>query len=123
MKLSAVFLSLLVIMTLTASSCYYDVEEELYPAGNCDTMNVSFAADVMPLFNQQCNICHATGVELGNVNLDSYTAVLPYVNNGKLVGSISHKNGFSAMPQGQPKLSSCTIDKITAWIAAGAPNN
>ncbi|MBK7344368.1 MAG: c-type cytochrome [Saprospiraceae bacterium] len=123
MKLNAVCWSLLVMTSLLTSSCYYDVEEELYPSGNCDTENMSFSQHIMPVFTQNCNICHATGVEQGDVILDSYDAVLPYVTNGKLIGSIQHANGFVAMPQGQPQLSACTIDKIAAWIADGALNN
>jgi mono/diheme cytochrome c family protein len=105
------------------SSCYYDVEEELYPAGNCDTANISFSQDVMPVINQNCNICHATGVEQGNVILDNYDAVLPHITNGRLLSSIRHENGVEPMPQGQPQLSACTIDRIAAWIADGALNN
>lgn len=123
MKLIAACWSLLIMTTLIFHACYYDVEEELYPSGNCDTVNVSFSQDVMTVFNQNCNICHAVGVEQGNVILDSYDAVLPYVNNGKLLGSIRHSNGFAAMPQGQPQLGACTIAKIAAWIADGALNN
>ncbi len=108
---------------LMISSCYYDVEEELYPSGNCDTENMSFSQDVMPVFNQNCNICHATGVEQGNIILDTYEDVLPHLTNGALLGSIRHDNGFEPMPQGQPQLSACTIEKIAAWIADGAPNN
>ena len=123
MKLNAILWSLLLMSTVFISSCYYDVEEELYPSGNCDTANMSFAQDVMPVFNQNCNICHSASAAQGNVILDTYDAILPYVNSGKLMGSIRHQNGFSAMPQGQPQLSACTIDRIAAWIADGALNN
>lgn len=123
MKLTAACWGLLVMVTFVFSACYYDVEEELYPSGTCDTVNMSFSQDIMPIFNQNCNICHATGVEQGDVILDSHNAVLPYVTNGKLMGSISHNSGFVAMPQGQPQLSACTIEKIAAWIADGALNN
>ena len=109
--------------SLLISACYYDVEEELYPSGTCDTANMSFSQDVMPIFNQNCNICHSASAAQGNVILDTYDAVLPYVNNGKLLGSIRHQGGFSAMPQRKPQLSTCTIDKIAAWITDGAMNN
>ena len=123
MKLTTILWSLLVMTSLLISACYYDVEEELYPSGTCDTANMSFSQAVMPIFNQNCNICHSASAAQGNVILDTYDAVLPYVNNGKLLGSIRHQGGFSAMPQGQPQLSTCTIDKIAAWITDGAMNN
>ena len=123
MKLTTILWSLLVMTSLLISACYYDVEEELYPSGTCDTANMSFSQDVMPIFNQNCNICHSASAAQGNVILDTYDAVLPYVNNGKLLGSLRHQSGFIAMPQGQPQLSTCTIDKIAAWITDGAMNN
>ena len=123
MKLTAILWSLLFMTTMMISSCYYDVEEELYPAGNCETENTSFSQNVMPILTQNCNICHATGVEQRNVILDSYDAVIMHVSDGTLMGSIRHDNGFAAMPQGQPQLSVCTIEKIAAWIADGALNN
>lgn len=105
------------------SGCYYDNEEELYPFESCETTNMSFTTDILPLFDQNCNVCHASSQALGNVILDSHAEVKKQVDAIRLLGAIRHEVGFSAMPQGQPQLTSCAIDKIASWVAAGAPNN
>ena len=105
------------------SSCYYDSEEDLYPATECLTTNVSFSADIVPILNNSCIGCHSASANLGNISLEGYNAVKVHVQNGKLLGSVKHLSGFSAMPQGAPKLESCKILKMEAWINAGSPNN
>jgi hypothetical protein len=43
--------------------------------------------------------------------------------SGKLLGTINHAAGFSPMPKGGAKLSSCRIATIKKWIDAGMLNN
>lgn len=117
-------LSLMALCTVfVAGSCYYDVEEDLYPMVDCVTANQSYANDIVPILQTNCYVCHAQGVNLGNVTLEGYTNLKTYVNNGKLVGVINHNSGFPAMPQGAAKISSCNISKIEQWVADGAPDN
>ncbi len=120
------FIAISLLFTLTStfwSGCYYDNEEELYPFESCETTNMSFAVNILPLFNQNCNVCHATSQAQGNVILDTHAEVKKQVDAVRLLGAIRHEVGFSAMPQGQPQLTPCAIDKIASWVAAGAPNN
>ncbi len=108
------------------SGCYYDVEEELYPSSsNCDTSSVTYSGFVKTTMESFCYVCHSTtaGPSNGGVVLEGYNEIKVYVDNGELLGAIKHESGFSAMPQGGSKLSDCTIRKIEAWVAAGAPNN
>src|SRR5688572_15473549 len=110
---------------LALAGCYYDREEDLYPPpGNCETTNVTYSAMIVPLLqNYSCNSCHSGPAPSDNISLDNYTGVKAVALNGKLFGAISHSAGFSPMPQGGNKLSACNIDKVKAWIDAGAPNN
>jgi hypothetical protein len=111
---------------LSLSSCYYDKEEILYPGTACDVSNVTYSATVTGILSPHCYSCHNTanaGAVGGGISLDSYTKLLPYVTNGKLMGSINHAGGYSPMPKSATKLSSCDIQKIQAWVTAGAPNN
>jgi hypothetical protein len=118
-------ISVLVMGMVTISSCYYDVEEELYPPTTCQTDNMSLQNDIVPILELNCYVCHSTaaGPGNGNVILQGYTELIKYVNSGALVGAINHASGFAAMPQNAPKLSDCNISKIEQWIADGAPNN
>lgn len=113
----------LAIITGFISSCYYDVESELYGM-NCDTTNVKYSTTIAgSLTNYGCLGCHAGGNPSGGINLENYDNVKAVANTGKLYGSISHSQGFIPMPDGAAKMNSCDINRIKAWIDAGAPNN
>lgn len=117
-------IGILVITSLFLSSCYYDVEEVLYGTEDCNTDNVSFKNDIMPLLNSRCIICHASGSSIGaGIVLDNHADVLAYVKSGSLLGSVKWDAGFSSMPKGSGKLSNCAINKIDFWIKAGALDN
>ena len=113
----------LLIGMVMVSSCYYDSEEKLYPATDCVTTNMSYQANIAPILQTNCYVCHSAAVNSGNVTLDSYTEVMKHVNSVKLLGAIRHDTGFKAMPQNAPKLAGCDISKIEHWISDGSANN
>lgn len=112
------------------SGCYYDNEEYLYPSVNqnyqCDTTNVSLTLAIMPILESKCLVCHgftsAAGLGAG-INLETYSELKIFVNNGKLEGSVSHLPGYAEMPKGSSKLDNCSLAQISAWINQGALNN
>ncbi len=119
-KLKLVF----IICIAAVTGCYYDKEDLLYPAGNCDTSSSSYSSVVQPaLQTYGCIGCHSGSAPSGNISLSTYENVRTYVQNGKLYGSITHTSGFVAMPQGGNKMSTCDVNKIKAWIDAGALND
>jgi hypothetical protein len=89
----------------------------------CDTLAVSFAADIQPIISTHCLGCHSGSAPSGGIALSNHQQVLVTANNGKLLGSVSHAPSFSPMPQGQAKLDDCKIALIRNWIAQGAANN
>ncbi|MCB0630884.1 MAG: hypothetical protein R2824_21155 [Saprospiraceae bacterium] len=114
----------LFLLALTMSpSCYYDVEEELYPSTECNTSGVTYTGVIAAVVQNSCISCHNQSVTNGGVNLDGYNNIKVVANNGRLLGAIRHDNGFAAMPQGQPQLPDCTIQKFEAWVNEGAPEN
>jgi hypothetical protein len=120
------FSGLFFISLVTFSGCYYDNEEYLYGNAPCDVTTVTYTVTVSPILATACYNCHGTATgnaSGGGIILDTYTKLKPYVTNGKLMGSINHAGGYSAMPKGATKLSSCEIKKIQAWITAGALEN
>jgi len=111
-----------VVSTLTLGGCYYDNEEDLYlGSSSCDTSNVTYALSVAPVFTGYCNSCHSGASPSGNVVTDNYASVK--TNITRIRGSINHQSGFSAMPKGGGKLTSCDLSKIDIWIRQGMPNN
>lgn len=117
-------LLLLVSLVVGVSACYYDKEEELYPpVTQCDTTNVGYQATIVPLMKANCNACHNSAAPSAGIATDNYQGVKTIALNGKLYGSIAHLSGYSPMPKGGNKLSECNIQKVKAWINAGAPEN
>lgn len=110
-------------LLLGLSACYYHVEEELYPDLGCATENVTYSGTILPILDTNCFICHNQATNEGNVTLEGYDNLLMLVDSGRLLGAIRHEPGFFPMPQNQPQLVACTIEKIEAWINSGAPNN
>lgn len=101
--------------------CYYDVAEELYPSSACETQNMSYQNDILPILqNSGCIGCHGDN---SSIDINSYEDLKVYVDNDALLGSIKHSDGYRPMPDFQPKIDQCLIDKIEAWIYDGAPNN
>ena len=114
------------IVTLTqifSLGCYYDVEEDLYPSIECQTEEMSLVVDILPILEADCMQCHSASANFGNVSLEGFDQLSKYVNDGSLLGVIKHDPGFSPMPKGAPKLLDCEVQKIEAWIQAGALNN
>ena len=115
---------LILALALVTGGCYYDNEEDLYGAGSCiPNAAPSFSVDVLPILDARCNNCHSGASPSAGIKLDSYNEVIKYVSNGKLMGSINHASGYSAMPKNGSKLSACQIQLIQTWIATDAPNN
>jgi hypothetical protein len=88
----------------------------------CDPSLFTYAAIIQPIMATNCVGCHKPGSLGGNIDLSTHKAVKAQAANGKLVGSITHAQGFVAMPQGG-KLQDCEITQIKSWVSAGAPNN
>jgi len=105
------------------SRCTYNVEEELYPKTDCDTDNISYSIDVVPILQNNCYECHSEAVNQAGITLEGYNNLKTYVDNGRFLGAIKHEPGFSPMPQGRPQLPDCQIAKIEQWILDGAQNN
>lgn len=115
-------------LVLAISSCYYDKEELLYHTVSnvpcTDTAGVvSYAQKVAPMLQQYCYSCHSGNFPSGNIAMGTYTADKAIGQNGSLYGSINHASGYSPMPQGMPKMSSCQIAVVKKWIDAGMQNN
>ena len=123
---SIIVLLISVSTVLLVSSCYYDKEELLYGvSGPCTdtTTNISYSQKVMPLLQQYCYSCHTGNFPSGNQLMGTYVADKAMAQSGKLYGTVNHSSGFSPMPKGGAKLSSCQISTIKKWVDAGMLNN
>jgi hypothetical protein len=91
-------------------------------SSGCDTTVFSYAGAVAPLMNTYCKGCHNPASLGGGIDLSTYTAVKAAAV-ARLMGSIKHTTGFSAMPKGSNQLADCQIRQVEKWIQAGTPNN
>ena len=125
MARGAIMKCLGIIYVLLLAGCYYDKEENLYPASfQCTpAADPAFSMHVLPLLEKKCNNCHSGSFPSGGIRLDNFAEVMKYVGDGSLMGSINHGSGFAAMPKNAGKLPACEITNIQHWIDAGAPDN
>lgn len=91
---------------------------------------VSFAADVLPIFESRCLQCHGENRIEGDLVLNSYQAVMTDSESGPSVlpGDAAHSRLVELivsgdMPRRGPRLTPAQIQTITDWIDAGALDN
>jgi len=116
---------ILLICILLATGCIWEDEESLFPEeGVCDTSNVSYQEDVLPIMSANCYACHS------NVNAPDFASGIAleeyedvFASTDLIIGAINHSDGFPAMPKGEEKLDSCSILTLEAWILQGALEN
>ena len=118
------------IVSVIASGCYNDKYDKLYPTPvttTCDTSSVSYAHDIQPIFNTYCTSCHVSGgTAISYGDLSSYNSSWTGAKNlSNLLRDINITSTSEAthMPQNSASISACDINKITAWVHAGALNN
>lgn len=119
MKYGLFFIFVLFAIYLSSSSCVSNNEEDLY-GDNCDTLDMTYAK-IKYIFEDNCYTCHTVPQGHLNIKLNSYSDVKSAVRTERLLGAIHHENGYVPMPNGQPSLSECQIDRIEAWINLGMP--
>ena len=91
---------------------------------SCDTAAaVTYSGDVAPLMQTYCNGCHGGGSPSAGLNFTDYTSVKNNAISGRIQGSMTADPNYKVMPPGGNLVSSCYVDKISKWVAAGAPNN
>ncbi len=121
---------MVLISLVLLNGCYKDKAEKLYPGAGgtvCDTLAMKYAVNIQPILTTNCAVpgCHTTldKPSAGGYAYDSHAETMVTVTSGKLLKSIKHLPGASAMPKGAAKMERCNIDKINAWVNQGALNN
>ena len=100
------------------------------PAPTGQGAPVSFAKDVLPIFQHRCVQCHSGKTPAAGLSLTSYAGVMqgvagsPVITPGKASDSILVQLVASGgMPKGLARLLPAQIQTISAWVEAGASNN
>jgi hypothetical protein len=125
MKKILFFIILITGVSAFMLSCKKSSIDVLAGAAICDTSAVSYTNDVVPILQEYCYGCHGTNVSAagGGIILEGYGNLANYANNNQLSGDISAASGYTPMPYGKPRLPSCQLYKILAWVNQGINNN
>lgn len=110
---------------LFISACYWENEADLFPGSDaCDTLDVSFSEEVVPILSTNCYACHsnenAPDYSFG-IALEDHADVL--ASSELIVGAIKHLDGYPAMPKNADQLDSCNILIIGSWVNQGSRDN
>ncbi|MDO8998630.1 MAG: cytochrome c [Bacteroidota bacterium] len=87
----------------------------------CDTTNFTYGNRISTTLQTWCVGCHNSNNLGGGFDLSNYNGAVSAAENNKLLGSIKHLSGFSAMPKNGAQLSICEISAIEKWINKGFP--
>ena len=112
-------LIILVVFTLSMSSCYYDqIEEVELPPGTV----VEFAANIQPIFvTYGCTDCHNGTLDPDLRAGNEYSSLVPeYVTAGNADGSELYTKLAN---EGHAGLDNNSLALIQEWINSGALNN
>lgn len=123
--------TLLLLISLWAFSCTYD-RAEVVPQTN--VVSVSYQQDIQPIIALHCYSCHTAAAtdpdKAGYAFLDDFEelqryALKPSTANNRLTKLQARIRfvEFPGMPFKKPPLPEADIQKIEAWIQAGAPQN
>ena len=96
----------------TPASCPTD-----YPM-SCPSPAPSFSAEVGPLIQARCTVCHGPGQQIPP--LASYDEISLAATRQKIFFQIQH---CSMPPATQPPLTAVERDTILSWLVCGAMNN
>jgi mono/diheme cytochrome c family protein len=114
----------------TAPATTESTETEEAAAAPVDLENVSFQAHVLPIFQQHCAECHGDEEQEEGLKLTTYRAAINGSQNGTVIEPGDPEGSYlvklvadGQMPKRGDPLSSEEVEIISAWIAAGAPDN
>jgi len=85
---------------------------------------ISYSSNILPLFQINCNNCHATPGS-GGINLDSYFSIKQIMLSGQVMPVVTNTDVNSIMMPPPPRrhLDSCEIKTLNLWITQGCLNN
>ena len=115
----------LLIVAGSIHSCKKGNDQNLGGGMTCDTVNMSYSVNVVPILEAYCYSCHGNGNTSGSggILLEGYSNIKSWAADGYLTGNVTHAPGYVPMPYGQPALAVCQQDIIVDWVNNGYQNN
>nr|WP_321357427.1 hypothetical protein [uncultured Draconibacterium sp.] len=115
----------LIVLAIIMSGCAYNwiVEEEVIDPGDPDAPDVSFSAEIAPIFDSKCTTCHYTGNQNPDLTpANAYNSINSnrYVNTSDPESSLIYTKPLSSHSQ---TYSTAEAALVLTWITQGAQNN
>ena len=107
--------------TVLLAGCTYDNLESLGPLGACDTFEVSYGMDILPLLADHCQGCHSGAAPSAGIGFEEHSEIALQAEN--MLDRMGRAPGDDLLMPQSGKLDSCSIALFSAWINAGKPNN
>ena len=121
----------ILIYVIFLEGCVYHKGDDEYPptgGGDCNDSNARYSVEIKSILDANCIACHdgttsISGIDLYDHETISTLALDKKFTYGTLLSAVLQKGGAPFMPQGEPQLEDCDINKIAAWVYHGAPDN
>lgn len=115
--LSGLLLTVVIIqLSLLFNSCN---SKELCPLPE----TITYTKDIAVVIEEKCFMCHAPEVykkKASRNKLYNYESLKKMGKSGQLLGSITHAQGYIAMPYKKGvKIDTCSIALISKWVNTG----
>jgi hypothetical protein len=114
-----IFVFLISFIILVPPGCKDYNKVDLYPP--CDTTQIGYAGDILPIVNANCIPCHTEANAFGGQVLVTLEGARIPARNGLLLKAVTHDPSVIPMPKGGGMLDDCSINKIRRWINLGEP--
>ena len=90
---------------------------------DCTGVAPTSTANIKSIMDNNCASagCHSASSHTSGYDLSSYTGTKSASAKSAFLGSIQHKSGYKAMPEGGSALSDADIKLISCWVQNGTP--
>ena len=113
--------SLVILFLFTLGSCTKDSASKVIVITEsfCDTLEVSFSADVLPVVQLNCAFsgCHDAGTSAGGYHFENYANISSNISD--ILIAIKHDPSFSPMPKFESQLPDSMIQIFDCWEKQG----
>lgn len=115
------FVLAMLMAAVTLVGCTYDDLDTLGSPVDCDTFDVSFGSDILPLVMDNCQGCHSGGSPAAGLALEEHGDIASSAE--AMLDRMDRDPGDPLLMPQSGKLDSCSIARFNTWIQNGKPNN
>lgn len=123
--------ALMFLSLIALGLAYFGCSKKTFDDFGCITTDISYSLDIEPVFQANCLGCHNGPSASSSVDLSTHELLSAYADTVAFAGSAlvciveqtSPDCASAYMPPAGGPINPCSIEKIKAWVAAGAPNN